>query len=201
MLRRQTAQLLGVRASSSTTADSLPYAAFMLGGDADLHHERLYGSVATVAQDLDGEHCVHHPLHADPQRLGAGFAVALASQKAASYLLQMTVSAHTDSSPLSVGAQREGRDRGDTASVAHVRPARCSLTSARVFFPCKARHQNPVLEPPAVRFSKIPLTPPTLLVVVGDRASRAGWEIRRLPPLHEQDGTQPLLLPARPPED
>jgi hypothetical protein len=62
VLRRQTAQLLGVRASSGrpgytrgratieiavfgvlcATDDSLPYGAFMLGGDADLNHERLY---------------------------------------------------------------------------------------------------------------------------------------------------------------
>src|SRR5471030_2931425 len=66
VLRQQTtaAQLLGVRASSGrpgytrgratieiavfgvlcATDDSLPYGAFMLGGDADLNHERLYTS-------------------------------------------------------------------------------------------------------------------------------------------------------------
>ena len=61
VLWRQTTQLLGVRASSGrpgytrgratieiavfgvlcTTGDSLPYGAFMLGGDADLNHEKV----------------------------------------------------------------------------------------------------------------------------------------------------------------
>jgi hypothetical protein len=68
VLRRQAAQLLGVRASSGrpgytrgratieiavfgvlcTIADSLPCGAFMLGGDADLNHEK-------VIQILTGE--------------------------------------------------------------------------------------------------------------------------------------------------
>jgi hypothetical protein len=30
----------------------------------------LYGSVVGVAQDLDGDHRIHGPLHANPQRLG-----------------------------------------------------------------------------------------------------------------------------------
>ena len=74
VLRRQTAQLLGVRASSGrpgytrgratieiavfgvlcATDDSLPYGAFMLGGDADLNHERLYRSPSVAATSMGG---------------------------------------------------------------------------------------------------------------------------------------------------
>lgn len=51
-------------------------------------HERgkripLYGSVVTVAQDLDGDHSIHDPLHTDPQRLRTQFTVALTPEESA----------------------------------------------------------------------------------------------------------------------
>jgi len=75
VLRRQTAQLFGVRASSGrpgytrgratieiavfgvlcATDDSLPYGAFMLGGDADLNHERLYIRTLPATDPMTGE--------------------------------------------------------------------------------------------------------------------------------------------------
>jgi hypothetical protein len=43
----------------------------------------LYRSVVAVAQDLDGDHSIHDSLHANPQRLRARFAVALAPEESA----------------------------------------------------------------------------------------------------------------------
>src|SRR5215469_11559935 len=70
VLRRQAAQLLGVRASSGrpgytrgratieiavfgvlcATEDSVPYGAFMLGGDVDPNHEKLYSCAFVTVQ-------------------------------------------------------------------------------------------------------------------------------------------------------
>src|SRR5471032_2061981 len=43
----------------------------------------LYRSVIAVAQDPDGDHSIHDSLHANPQRLRARFAVALAPEESA----------------------------------------------------------------------------------------------------------------------
>jgi hypothetical protein len=43
----------------------------------------LCRSVIAVAQDLDGDHSIHDSLHANPQRLRARFAVALAPEESA----------------------------------------------------------------------------------------------------------------------
>jgi hypothetical protein len=102
VLRRQTAQLLGVRASSGrpgytrgratieiavfgvlcATAYSPRSGAFMLGGDAHLNHEKVIQKSRVFGpESLDHERGIHGSLQTDPDGFGAGFAIALAAQE------------------------------------------------------------------------------------------------------------------------